>query len=122
MQVDLHHKVVVRRFKPRWDEFEGLVALLPEDPSDLSGDLCTAYMVVGGHSAANISLVMERTVPVHDVDQLMHLLSTLKFVGYENLKLYNKVTPSMHKARRKAAERWHDQLEENPLQQISPTT
>ena len=91
-------KVVFRKWRKR--EGEGIIALFPEIPADLSGYLCQSYQHVGQHGAASydklVSVQNAPTVPATP-EEYADLKEELESIGYV-LEVRRRCTPAMRKA------------------------
>ena len=74
---DEHETIVVFRCDPDG----GVFALLPEDPADEYGRLCTSYEHIGQHGAANYRSCIERSRPATPVEYA-DLLEEMTRIGY----------------------------------------
>lgn len=89
-------KVIFRK----WPDGE-IVALFPELPYDREGWSCFSYAQIGGHGGANCSRVMRHTKAATP-EEYQSILRELGWVGYTRLKIMQRMTPAMLKARRAA--------------------
>jgi len=93
--------VIFRKDRTGWKD---CFALFPELPSDLYGDLCTAYQHVGQHCAADYSHCISRSDPAAPAEYA-ELHEGLERRGYI-LTVRRRATPDMHERRRRIAAEW----------------
>ena len=88
-------KVIFRKYNASDGE---VIALFPEIPATLNYPYeIESYMHIGQHGAAHYSIVVSQTKPAKSADYA-DLLEELKNIGYQNIQIFQKETPSMRKA------------------------
>lgn len=84
-ELDVEIKVVFRKFKQGGD----IIALFPEQTNNL---MVASYQHVGQHSDADYNGVISTTTPATETEWAP-LLTELKNIGYENIKVMKKCKP-----------------------------
>ena len=88
-------KVIFRK----WQNGD-IIALFPEDPSDVHGRYCNSYMHVGQHGGADYGLI--NTTKPATPTEYKDLARELRQIGYK-LDIRKRATYAMHEKRREAA-------------------
>jgi hypothetical protein len=99
IDVDDHDTIVIFRVDPgpRGDVY----ALMPEDPADETGRLCTSYQHLGQHSEANYAHCIATSRPARP-DEWADLLAELTRIGYR-VVIRQRASHAMVKRRRAEA-------------------
>ena len=84
----------------RYSEDE-VYALMPEDPADFDGRLCTCYQHIGQHSDADYNYCIATSRPATP-EEYAPLAEELRRIGYR-LKIRERATREHHARRRAAA-------------------
>jgi hypothetical protein len=79
------------------------IALFPTIPATQPGEDCESYMHIGQHGAATPDLV--RFTHQATQAQANELMQELVTIGYDDLKVYKRITWQMHQTRREEAYR-----------------
>lgn len=87
---------VLFRINSQW----GVIALFPCEPATLELAECLSYAHIGQHGAANVSLILDHTVPA-SADQYAALQAELERIGYV-LDVHQEYIEGMTHARRLA--------------------
>ena len=97
--------VVFRVWKcsDRWEMGCSAIALFPEIPADLTGNLCQSYGRVGQHGGADYLGCIGQTRPASK-EERRSLVLELEKIGYR-LRIAKRATQAMHEARRREAKR-----------------
>lgn len=85
--------VIFRKWKPRkevGEEGGDIIALFPTELGTDSPYTCSSYMAIGQHGSADPQGVMGDTVPAKPAEYA-DLLAELKRIGYNDLKIYQKL-------------------------------
>ena len=77
-------RVIFRKFK----EDNEIIALFPDEIANEHNE-CWSYMHIGQHSPADYNGVIRCTKPAAE-DEYAPLLEELKYVGYDDLKVYKR--------------------------------
>ncbi len=83
-------KVIFRK----WLKDGDIIALFPEQ-TNRENTSVSSYMHLGQHSDADYAGVISATVPANP-EEYAELLSELKFIGYENLKVMLNQIPALN--------------------------
>ena len=68
-------------------EGEGVIALMPEEPSDILGNHCQSYEHIGQHGGASPYHVIRATRPATGAE-VAELEAELRQIGYEPVRIY----------------------------------
>jgi len=102
--------VIFRKDRTGWKD---CFALFPELPSDMYGNLSTAYQRVGQHCAADYHGCIAQSDPAMPAEYA-DLLKELEWRGYI-LTVRRRATPEMHERRRRIAAEWRGAAMEKRL-------
>tara|TARA_Y100000310_G_C20220314_1_gene595447 strand:- start:283 stop:561 length:279 start_codon:yes stop_codon:yes gene_type:complete len=86
--------VIYRKYKQNGD----ILALFPSIPHDHNGYYCESYQHIGQHGGADYVHCIGITTPATPAEYA-DLHAELIRVGYDDLKVYQRVTPIHHTER-----------------------
>ena len=92
-ETDEYTKVIFRYW------MNGVIAIFPEIPGDLSPQNCLSYQHIGQHSACDPSYIIKSSKPATET-QYNNLKVELESLGYK-LKVVDKRSPKSIELRRK---------------------
>lgn len=90
-ELDVNQTKVIFR---KWCKDGNIIALFPVQ-TNLTKQTVGSYMHLGQHSDADYPGIISATVPAKP-EEYTELLSELKFIGYENLKVMQKYKPTFY--------------------------
>jgi len=88
----------------KWRDNGDVIALFPEEASDVNGWYCDAYEHVGQHGGADYHGVITHTTPASEAE-IADLAKELTRIGY-NLKPIQRASSWHHKRRQQAPRNW----------------
>lgn len=95
--------VIFRKWKPRkefGEEGGDVIALFPTELGTNDPYTCSSYEHIGQHGSADPVGVMQNTVPAKP-SEYADLMTELESIGYDNLKVAQRLSPDYLAIRRK---------------------
>lgn len=108
--------VIFRKWKPRreFDEEGGdIIALFPTETGTNDPYTCSSYEHVGQHSSADPNGVIQDTVPAKPAEYA-DLMRELKGIGYNDLKVYQKLQSDFLTERRRKLDEFYNPVVSEP--------